>query len=75
MEINLNLTDEEIEYIILFMDIGICASEDFNDIDHSVWYSKPSYRKRAQRIKKELEEAIKYEYIINSMGEQWKLQE
>ena len=75
MEISLKLTDEEIELMILFMDIGICASEEFSKIDYAEWYCKPSYRKKAQKIKHELAEAIKYEYIINSMGDQWELSE
>ena len=38
MEISLKLTDEEIELMILFMDIGICASEEFSKIDYAEWY-------------------------------------
>jgi len=68
-EILLRLTDGDLELLMLYANIGIAASEEFNKVDNEVWGSKPGYRKRVQEIIKELEQVIAYDLLMRFMGD------
>ena len=72
MDIILKLTDEEMTIISNFMQIGIMAVEDFNEIDYEEWGVDAEQRKKAREIMKELDKTVICEYLLYSMGDAWK---
>lgn len=68
-DILLRISTLDLEHLILFAEIGLAASEDFNDIDNEVWQCNPIYADRTKKITKELKDLIKHELIMDFMGE------
>ena len=68
MEVPLLIDDKTLTIISTIMEIGIAAAEDFNEIDHNEWSTSPKMVREAKRIVHDLDAAVIYDYIIQSMG-------
>ena len=68
MDILLRMDDKTATLIAMFMELGVAASEDFSEVDHQEWNTSEDLRREAQEIIKDIDDAIKYEFIVKNMG-------